>query len=89
MTESSFYRALLKLNDNWDIEGVSLDLSSNKIEVRLKLRVANSSYHTPFKYQRRKHINRNLSCISKIKYHSQKDADLSHHTPVNYQTKEG
>jgi hypothetical protein len=36
MTESSFYRALLKLNDNWDIEGVSLDLSSNKIEVRLK-----------------------------------------------------
>lgn len=36
MTESSFYRALLKLNDKWDIEGVFIDLPSYTIEVRLK-----------------------------------------------------
>ena len=36
MTESSFYRALLKLNKDWDIDKVTIDAVSNKIHVHLK-----------------------------------------------------
>ena len=36
MTETSFYRALLKLDTNWNIDDVSIDLNSCKIEVHLK-----------------------------------------------------
>lgn len=36
MTESSFYRALLKLDENWDIERVEVDLQDQIINVHLK-----------------------------------------------------
>ena len=36
MRQSNFYRALLKLNNDWAIDKVSLAFVSNKIPVHLK-----------------------------------------------------
>ena len=36
MTETSFYKILLNLDEHWEISSVALDLSGNKVLVHLK-----------------------------------------------------